>query len=58
LRTAVVIAHRVSTVRSLDRILVFEGGRVLEDGSHEVLLRRPGGRYRQLFDRQALGLVA
>ncbi|PTD16875.1 ABC transporter ATP-binding protein [Sphingomonas fennica] len=52
-RTAIVIAHRLSTVRSLDRILVFEGGRIVEDGDHETLLSRPDGRYRRLFDRQS-----
>jgi ATP-binding cassette subfamily B protein len=52
-RTAVVIAHRLSTVRSLDRILVFEQGRIVEDGSHEQLLAIEGGHYRTLFDHQA-----
>jgi len=52
-RTAIVIAHRLSTVRALDRILVFAGGRIVEDGSHEALLRSNDGRYRRLFERQA-----
>ena len=51
-RTAIVIAHRLSTVRSLDRILVFDRGRIVEDGTHEALLRRPDGTYRALFERQ------
>ena len=55
-RTALVIAHRLSTVRALDRILVFDGGRIVEDGPHSVLLDRPDGVYRRLFDRQS-GLV-
>jgi ATP-binding cassette, subfamily B, bacterial len=41
----------------LDRILVFEAGRVVEEGTHEELVRREGGTYRRLFERQALGLV-
>jgi ATP-binding cassette subfamily B protein len=52
-RTAIVVAHRLSTVRALDRILVFDKGRVVEDGSHEELLTRPEGHYRRLFERQA-----
>jgi ATP-binding cassette subfamily B protein len=56
-RTAIVIAHRLSTVRMLDRILVFEQGAVVEEGTHEELVRRTGGVYKRLFERQALGLL-
>ena len=52
-RTAIVIAHRLSTVRSLDRILVFDRGEIVEQGTHAVLTARPGGIYRGLFERQA-----
>ena len=61
-RTTLVIAHRLSTVRSLDRLLVFDKGRIVEEGNHEQLIRLNGGIYRRLFERQALeltkGLVA
>ncbi len=56
-RTSIVIAHRLSTVRAMDRILVFEQGRIVEEGNHETLLRRPHGYYRRLFDRQSGGFV-
>ncbi|HSG90202.1 MAG TPA: ABC transporter ATP-binding protein [Pseudomonadales bacterium] len=56
-RTAILIAHRLSTVRKVDRILVFEAGRVVEQGSHEALMARADGVYRRLFDMQALGFV-
>jgi ATP-binding cassette subfamily B protein len=56
-RTAIVIAHRLSTVRALDRILVFDRGRIIEEGDHEALIRRKDGVYRRLFERQALALV-
>jgi ATP-binding cassette subfamily B protein len=56
-RTSIVIAHRLSTVRAMDRILVFEQGRIVEEGSHDALLLRPHGRYRTLFERQAGGIV-
>jgi ATP-binding cassette subfamily B protein len=51
-RTAIVIAHRLSTVRSLDRILVFDRGEIVEQGTHTALATRPGGIYRGLFERQ------
>ncbi|RME27534.1 MAG: ATP-binding cassette domain-containing protein [Deltaproteobacteria bacterium] len=50
-RTTVVIAHRLSTVKAADRILVFDGGRICEAGTHQELLAR-GGLYRQLVERQ------
>ena len=52
-RTTIVIAHRLSTVRAMDRILVFDRGRVVEEGSHAALLEREGGAYRALFEKQA-----
>lgn len=50
-RTALVIAHRLSTVRAADAILVVEGGRVVERGTHEELLAA-GGRYAELYRTQ------
>jgi len=52
-RTSIVIAHRLSTVRSLDRILVFDRGEIVEQGTHASLAVRAGGVYRGLFERQA-----
>jgi ATP-binding cassette subfamily B protein len=52
-RTSIVIAHRLSTVRSLDRILVFDRGEIVEQGTHVTLAARAGGIYRGLFERQA-----
>jgi ATP-binding cassette, subfamily B, bacterial len=56
-RTTVVIAHRLSTVRALDRLLVLDKGRIAEEGSHEKLIQLHNGLYRRLFERQALGLT-
>jgi ATP-binding cassette subfamily B multidrug efflux pump len=50
-RTSLIIAHRLSTVRDADRILVMQRGRILEDGTHEELLRLDG-LYAQLYNRQ------
>jgi ATP-binding cassette subfamily B protein len=57
-RTSIVIAHRLSTVRSLDRILVFDRGEIVEQGTHAVLAARSGGIYRGLFERQATEFAA
>ncbi|WP_216694581.1 ABC transporter ATP-binding protein [Dietzia psychralcaliphila] len=50
-RTSLVIAHRLSTVRAADRILVLEGGSVVESGTHTELLAA-GGRYTELYETQ------
>jgi ATP-binding cassette, subfamily B, bacterial len=55
-RTTFLISHRFSTVRMADRILVIEGGQVVEDGSHAALVAA-GARYAQLFKLQAQGYV-
>ena len=51
-RTTLLITHRFNTVRMADRILVLEGGQVIEDGTHASLLAR-GGRYAQMYQVQA-----
>ncbi len=50
-RTRVVISHRVSTVRGADTIVVLDGGRIVETGTHEELLRS-GGVYAEIFEEQ------
>ncbi len=53
-RTVIVVAHRLSTVMELDRILVFSQGELKEDGTHAALIARDGGIYRRLFELQSL----
>jgi len=55
-KTVIVVAHRLSTIAHLDRILVFDQGRIVEDGSHAELLSR-GGVYQRLWSRQAGGFL-
>ncbi|KMQ52366.1 Lipid A export ATP-binding/permease protein MsbA [Chitinispirillum alkaliphilum] len=50
-RTSFIIAHRLSTIRNADRILVIEGGHIVEDGCHEDLLKN-GGSYHSLYTTQ------
>lgn len=50
-RTSIVIAHRLSTVRNADRIIVLDQGAIVEEGNHRQLMRK-GGLYRRLYDMQ------
>ena len=56
-RTTILIAHRLSTLRDVDRILVFRQGRIVEQGTHAQLMQRPNGDFKQLLETQAAGLV-
>ena len=55
-KTVLAIAHRLSTLREMDRILVFDKGRIIESGSHEELLAKKG-LYFKLYNMQADGFV-
>ena len=52
-RTTFIIAHRLSTVREADRILVLNDGVITEEGSHEALIKIPNGIYRSLYELQS-----
>jgi ATP-binding cassette subfamily B protein len=56
-RTTITIAHRLATIKSVDRILVFDQGYIMEQGTHRDLLARADSHYRRLYTMQALDLV-
>jgi ABC-type multidrug transport system fused ATPase/permease subunit len=51
-KTTFIIAHRLSTVRQADQILVFKEGRIVESGTHAELIKKEGGEYRRLYELQ------
>ncbi len=57
-RTTIVIAHRLSTIMQMDRIVVIEGGKIVEEGKHEELLKAQQGLYQRLWGIQAGGFTA
>lgn len=56
-KTVIVVAHRLSTIRKMDRIITVDKGRIIEDGSHDELLKNPNGTYNRLWKLQAGGFI-
>jgi ABC-type multidrug transport system fused ATPase/permease subunit len=56
-KTVIAIAHRLSTIREMDRIIVMQGGQIVEDGSHDELVKIEGGLYARLWAHQAGGFI-
>ena len=56
-KTTLVIAHRLSTLRNMDRIVIIKNGKIVESGSHKQLLRK-NGEYKKLWDMQTSGFLA
>lgn len=56
-KTVIAIAHRLSTIKEMDRIIVMEGGKIVEDGPHDALVAKEGGLYARLWTHQAGGFI-
>ncbi len=56
-KTVIVVAHRLSTISDMDRILVFDNGEIVEDGNHNQLLKNTSGHYARLWNMQAGGFL-
>lgn len=52
-RTAFIVAHRLSTIRNANKIVFIDGGKIIECGSHDELVKIEGGRYRKLYETHA-----
>jgi ATP-binding cassette, subfamily C, bacterial len=51
-RTTLIIAHRLSAVREAQRVLVFDGGKIIEEGQHDTLVQQAGSVYQRLYGQQ------
>lgn len=56
-RTVIAIAHRLSTLKKMDRIIFIENGKIIEDGPPEKLLKKPNGLFRKMWDHQVKGFI-
>ena len=51
-RTSIIIAHRLATVKKADKIVVMDSGKIVEEGTHYELLKKPDGYYKNLYEVQ------
>jgi len=56
-KTVIVVAHRLSTIRKMDRIVVIDDGQIVEEGSHQQLISQKNGKYKNLWEIQVGGFV-
>lgn len=56
-KTVIAIAHRLSTLKKMDRLVIIENGKIAEDGSPETLLKKPDGLFKNMWDHQVKGFI-
>ena len=56
-KTTIVVAHRLSTIKKMDRIVVLKNGSILEEGTHNSLIRKKDSLYKDLWTLQAGGFI-
>lgn len=56
-KTTLVVAHRLSTLKKMDRIVLIGDGKILEEGSHNELIKRKNGEYKKLWENQVGGFL-
>lgn len=56
-RTVIVVAHRLSTIMRMDRAIVLENGKIIEQGAHQDLIKKKGGKYKSLWEKQVGGFI-
>lgn len=56
-RTVIAIAHRLSTLKEMDRIIVIKSGKIVEDGNPDELLKKPNGVFKNMWDHQVKGFI-
>ena len=56
-KTTIIIAHRLSTLKNMDRILVFKDGKIIEDGTLNSLINNPEGHFYKLWHMQTQGVL-
>jgi ABC-type multidrug transport system fused ATPase/permease subunit len=56
-KTTIVIAHRLSTIQKMDRIILIDKGQIIEEGTHESLIKNSESAYKKLWELQAGGFL-
>lgn len=57
-KTVIAIAHRLSTLKEMDRVIIIEDGRIVEDGAPDQLLKKPDSRFKKMWDHQMKGFIS
>ena len=57
-KTSFIVAHRLSTIKNADKIILLDKGKIIEQGNHEELMQIPNGRYKELYEKHSgVGII-